>query len=281
MERTDTVAFCGAGLLGSAFVRGLRRRGTNVRVWNRTFEKARALEAVGASAFADVTEAVRGADRVHLCLSDDTAVDAVLERIVPVLPPGTPVIDHTTVSPQGVLARAQRLDARGIPFLHAPVFMGPPQAETASGTMLASGPRDRFERLQPALAPMTSTLRYLGERPDLAAVFKLMGNAMILAVIGGLHDVFRIGEAQGLSRRDAYELFSFYDPCGQIAGRGKRMAEGDQTVTWTLAMARKDARLMQEAAAHASLPVIDAVAHAIESCIRRGMADRDLAALDA
>ena len=37
-----------------------------------------------------------------------------------------------------------------------------------------------------------------------AAIFKLMGNAMMLAVIGGLNDVFRIAEVQELTRERAF-----------------------------------------------------------------------------
>jgi len=47
------IAFYGMGLLGSNFVRALRRRGETVRVWNRSAEKARALAAEGAVPFDD------------------------------------------------------------------------------------------------------------------------------------------------------------------------------------------------------------------------------------
>jgi 3-hydroxyisobutyrate dehydrogenase len=44
-------AFFGMGLLGSNFVRAMRKRGQEVRVYNRTFERAQKLEADGAKAF--------------------------------------------------------------------------------------------------------------------------------------------------------------------------------------------------------------------------------------
>ena len=54
------IAFLGTGLLGTGFVRAARKRGEDVQVWNRTAEKARALEADGARAFADPAAAMRG-----------------------------------------------------------------------------------------------------------------------------------------------------------------------------------------------------------------------------
>jgi len=159
--------------------------------------------------------------------------------------------------------------------------MGPPQSATATGTMLAAGPRALFEQLEPKLALMTGKVRYFGERIDLAAIYKLLGNAMILSVIGGIADVYRIGEEAGLSRTDAYELFSFYDVTGQITGRGKRMASADYEPTWTLDMALKDARLMQATAHGAPLAVIDAVANALAQADARGHGAEDLGAMAA
>jgi 3-hydroxyisobutyrate dehydrogenase len=127
------IAYLGTGLLGSAFVRALLARGESVNVWNRSPEKARALEQFGARAFATAAEAVKDAGRVHITLSEDTAVDAVLRDIEPALQPGAAVIDHTTTAPGPTGDRVRRMDAKGFAFLHAPVFMGPPNALAATG----------------------------------------------------------------------------------------------------------------------------------------------------
>src|SRR5947209_2211666 len=95
------IAFFGTGLLGANFVRALLSRGEHVNVWNRTAEKARALEADGAKAFVDPAEAVRGATELHLSLSDDGAVDEVLERARPGFAKGIVIVDHTTTSATG------------------------------------------------------------------------------------------------------------------------------------------------------------------------------------
>jgi 3-hydroxyisobutyrate dehydrogenase len=276
-----TIAFYGAGMLGSGFVKSLRRQGYAVNVWNRTFEKAKALEAVGARAFEDAAEAARGADIVHICVRDEVAVDEVLAAALPGISQTAPIVDHTTVNVETIAPRAQRLHDAGYAFLHAPVFMGPPQAENAQGIMLVSGPQRVFDAVQDHLATMTGKVKYLGERIDLAGVYKLMGNAMILAVIGGLSDVLTIARAQDLSPVQAYELFSFYSVEGQITGRGRRMAEADYSPLWTLDMADKDARLMQAAADGAPLPVIDAVEAAMTERIAQNLGDRDLGALAA
>src|SRR5438445_38802 len=72
------IAFLGMGLLGSNFVRALRKHGQDVHVWNRSAAKATALEAEGARAFADPAGAVRGATRIHLTLGVPPAEAATL-----------------------------------------------------------------------------------------------------------------------------------------------------------------------------------------------------------
>ncbi|MGB8624525.1 MAG: NAD(P)-binding domain-containing protein, partial [Candidatus Cybelea sp.] len=105
----EAVAFYGAGMLGSAMIRGMRRRGIPVHVWSRTAAKATALEADGATAFGDPIEAAKDVQRVHLCLNDDVSVDAVLDAALPGISPGVPIVDHTTVLPQRVAERVERL----------------------------------------------------------------------------------------------------------------------------------------------------------------------------
>ncbi|HEX7664057.1 MAG TPA: NAD(P)-binding domain-containing protein, partial [Polyangiaceae bacterium] len=104
------IAFLGMGLLGSNFVRALRKRGQQVQVWNRTHARAEAVakELDGVRAFESAADAVRDCERVHVCVSDDAAVDDVLEQALPGLTEKTIVVDHTTTSPAGTLARSKR-----------------------------------------------------------------------------------------------------------------------------------------------------------------------------
>jgi 3-hydroxyisobutyrate dehydrogenase len=259
------IAFFGTGLLGSGFVRALRRRGEDVRVWNRTIDKARPLAEVGARVFDDPAEAARGAERVHLSLSDDAAVDEVLARAKPT---GV-IVDHTTTSATGTAARAQRWEK----FLHAPVFMGPQNALESTGIMLASGPRARFDALEPALAAMTGRLIYLGPDPGRAAAFKLMGNLFLMHMTTGVAEMLALAKALGVPAAEAQTMFDVFNPAPSLGARAKRMLDGNYAQpSWELAMARKDARLMLEEAgrAHQPLDVLAAIAAVMDRYIARG-----------
>lgn len=280
------IAFYGTGLLGSGFVRAYRRRGEEVRVWNRTASKARALEPEGAVAFEDPAEAARGAARVHLVLSDDEAVEDVLERARPGLAPGVLVVDHTTTTARGVVERVASWDARGVRYLHAPVFMGPQNALEGTGLMLVSGADDRIAEARPALAAMTGKLVELGPRVDKAAAFKLLGNLFLMFLTGGLAEVLSLARSLEVSPEEAASLFAHFNPGASLGARLERMTGGDfAKASWELAMARKDARLMQEEAVRGGHPLemLPAIAARMDAMISRGHAHDDwtVIALDA
>jgi 3-hydroxyisobutyrate dehydrogenase len=273
-----TLAFLGMGLIGAGLAEGALRRGDRVVVYNRTREKAEALVPLGARVADSPAEAVAGVERVHVALSDDAAVDAMLDSCLEPLGDSV-VIDHSTTSPQGTRARAQRMAGRGIAFLHAPVFMSPAMCREAQGLMLVSGPEPLFERVRAALEKMTGKLLYRGERPDLAAAHKLFGNAMIMALVGGLADVYTMAAELGVPATEAHALFANFNPTGVLAYRGKSMAEGNYTPSFSLAMARKDVRLMIETAGSRPLAALPGIASRMDALIASGHAEQDVGVL--
>jgi 3-hydroxyisobutyrate dehydrogenase-like beta-hydroxyacid dehydrogenase len=264
--------------MGAALAEAAAKRGDQVRAWNRTHTKAQNLERVGVRAVQSVPEAVAGAERVHVVLADDAAVDAVIEAAGDALGQAL-VVDHSTTSPAGTVERARRLEARGIAFVHAPVFMTPKMCLEAQGIMLAAGPKPAFDRAAAALRSMTGRLEYLGERRDLAAANKLFGNAMIITLCGGLADVYAMAASLGIDPTEAHGLFTKFNPTGVLTYRGAAMARGDYTATFELTMARKDARLMIEAAGIQELAVLPAIARRMDTLIERGLGSDDMGVL--
>jgi 3-hydroxyisobutyrate dehydrogenase-like beta-hydroxyacid dehydrogenase len=273
------IAWLGTGLLGSGFVQAALGRGDAVTVWNRSAHKAEALAALGARVAASPAACVRQAARVHLCLSDDASVDAVLEALLPALPAGVPIVDHTTVSPAGARARAARLGARGVDFVAAPVFMGPQNAREASGRMLVGGPDAVVERLLPALSRMTGQVTRLGEDVGRPCAQKLVGNALIIGVAACFADALALGLRSGLGAEEVRDFAAGFPFGAIVAGRASRMIAGDYAASFELSMARKDVRLMIEAAADLPLAVLPGLAARMDALLAAGHGDRDLGAL--
>lgn len=274
------VAFLGAGLLGAGFVEAARRRGLDVVVWNRTRAKAEALTRFGAVVADSPAEAVRGAERVHLVLAEDDAVDSVIAACGDALT--APIIDHSTNHPGRVAERVARLDAAGVSYLHAPVFMAPSNAQAGTGLMLVSGAPEKVAAAREALQAMTGTVWELGERPDLAATYKLSGNAMLIGVVGLLGDVFQMCKEQGVPQGPMLELFTKLNPGNAIPFRGKRALERRwEPASFELAMARKDVRLMIEAAGGPEgLCVLPGVAARMDAHLERGEGQLDFGVIN-
>jgi 3-hydroxyisobutyrate dehydrogenase len=276
-----TVAFLGTGLLGSAMVEGMLRRGDAVTVWNRTEAKARALEGAGARVAATPGDAVDGAERVHLTLPDDAVVEELTAAAIPRLRRDATVIDHSTTSPRGTKARVSRMRDAGVRFVHAPVFMSPQMAREAVGIMLVSGPQPVFEPVRGELEKMTGEVWYLGEQGDVAASYKIFGNSMLFVIAAGVADVFAMAKGLGIAPTDALAVFSKFQPGGLIKSRGEKMARGDFSATFELTMARKDMRLMIEAAGPQPMVVLPAIAQAMDRAIAQGHGREDLGSIAA
>jgi 3-hydroxyisobutyrate dehydrogenase len=275
------VAFIGTGLLGSGMVEAMLARGNSVTVWNRTASKARALERFGAKVAPTAEAAAAAGDHVHMALPDDAVVDDVLQRCRPHLRQGAVVIDHSTTSPAGTKARVPRLNGSGTKFVHAPVFMSPQMTRESKGIMLVSGPSAVFEDARRELAKMTGDVWYLGERPDLAAAYKIFGNSMLFVVAAGISDVFAMAKNLGIAPQDALSVFSRFNAGSVIPSRGEKMARRDFSATFELTMARKDIRLMIEAADGQPLTVLGAIAKRMDEAIAKGHGQDDLGAIAA
>lgn len=271
-------AFLGMGLLGANFVRAMLAKGDQVQVWSRTASKAAELEKFGAKAFQNITEAVAGADFVHLTLVDDTTVDEVLEAARPGLKPGAVIVDHTTTSVPGAIDRTRQWKQLGFEYQHAPVFMGPPNALESTGVMLVSGDQGLIGRLEPHLSKMTGKLLNFGTEPGRAAGMKLLGNLFLVTFTAGIGDMLGLAKALRIPVSDISSLMDAWNPGAMVPARLKRVATGDfAQPSWTLSMARKDTRLMLEGAERGGvdLTVIPAIATQMDHWIEEGHGNDD------
>ncbi len=218
-------------------------------------------------------------------LSDDAAVESTLlgdRGLLAGLAVGALIVDHSTVSVAGTKQRAEKLVRDGWRYLHAPVFAGPPQVQSGEGLMLIAGETATYERARPTLQQIVAKHLVIGDKPQEAAAFKLMGNSMLVSIVEALAEFLAIGVANGITPARAYGLFESFDPGATIFRRGPRMAAGDYTPTFELSMALKDVRLMLQAAGdEAMAPALKAVELKMQRLIEHGYGKLDLAALGA
>jgi 3-hydroxyisobutyrate dehydrogenase-like beta-hydroxyacid dehydrogenase len=159
--------------------------------------------------------------------------------------------------------------------------MSPQMAKDGVGIMLVSGPQPVFDAVRGALEKMTTEVWYLGEQADLAASYKIFGNSMLFVIAAGVTDVFAMAKSLGIAPADALAVFSKFQPGNLIKARGEKMARGDFSATFELTMARKDMRLMIEAAGAQPMVVLPAIARRMDEAIAKGHGRDDLGAIAA
>ena len=121
------IGLLGLGRMGTGIARSLLRAGHRVTVYNRTRERAYALQPEGAIVAKSIADACK-AEAVLTMLADDAALEAVVfaeEGLLASLPRGVPHISVSTIS----VALSEKLAAAHATaqqeYVAAPVFGRP------------------------------------------------------------------------------------------------------------------------------------------------------------
>jgi 3-hydroxyisobutyrate dehydrogenase-like beta-hydroxyacid dehydrogenase len=278
-----TVAFLGLGAMGLPMARNLIAKGFTVRAWNRTAEKARALE--GAQATATPAEAVKGAEFAITMVSDDAALTQVVEGpdgLLGALGKGAVHLSMSTVSPALVARLAERHAAEGQGFVAAPVFGRPDAAAAAELVVVAGGPAELLDRADPLFKAL-GRVTYRFPKPEQAAYVKLAGNFLIGATVEALGEALALGERGGVDRRALFELLAGTLFGSKVVnGYGARIVARQFTPAgFTVPLARKDFRLVMEAARAGglTLPIAELVSRRLERLEATGRGAYDLAGI--
>jgi 3-hydroxyisobutyrate dehydrogenase len=274
------VAVLGTGIMGAPMARNIAAAGHEVRAWNRTRERAEPLAGPGMTVCDEPAEAVSGADVAVTMLSDAAAVEAVAGPLLDAIGDGV-WAQMSTVGVEAIERLAARAREAGVPFVDAPVSGTRQPAEEGKLVVLASGPRDARERCRPVFGAVGSRTIELGDEPGAATRMKLVMNSWLIAVVEGLAETILLAEALGVDPRAFLELIDG-GPLGPPYAKlkGTAMIERAYPTSFSLALARKDAELVAEAAERAGvdLPLARLAAERMAQAIDAGYGDDDMAA---
>jgi 3-hydroxyisobutyrate dehydrogenase len=205
------IGFLGAGTMGSAMIPNLLKGGHDVTVYNRTLEKARPLEKLGAKLAATPREAVEGADAIISIVIDDAASRAVWTgkdgALTGAPKPGALAIESSTVSNAWILELAKLAEAKGLHFMDIAVAGRPDAAVRAELNAFAGGSVEDFERAKPIFASMCKSNTLfggVGKGNAFKLIYNTMGVIQVVAAIEGMH----AAEAAGIDLDAAQKAFS-------------------------------------------------------------------------
>ena len=280
-ENGRRVGWVGAGRMGHALAARLLAAGHDVAVYNRTRAKAESLGATVVDAPSEL------ADRevvFTMVAGPDDFKEVVLGPSGVLADNGTApavIVDMTTVSPEASQAVRDEAERRGVALIAAPVSGNPKVVAAGRVTMVASGPREAFDRVAPLLDLLGAGVTYVGDG-EKARLAKICHNLMLGVVAQCMAEITVLAEKGGMSRA-AFLEFLNDSVMGSMFTRYKTPAyvNLDFTPTFTPLLLRKDFDLGFETARELDvpMPVAAAAQQAIQALIGSGHTDEDFAAL--
>jgi 3-hydroxyisobutyrate dehydrogenase-like beta-hydroxyacid dehydrogenase len=188
-------------------------------------------------------------------------------------------ISMSTIGAHTAEAMGRAHAAVGRSFIAAPVFGRPAAAAEAKLFVVAAGAPAALARARPVLEAVGQRTFEVGDRPEQAALVKLIGNFLISCVIESLGEALAVGDKAGIARAQLVEVFTntlFSAPVYKVYGA--LIAEQRYTPPgFTLPLALKDNRLLLQAAEklQAPVPLASLVRDRILAAIAAGWTDRD------
>ena len=251
VEGMSSVAFIGAGVMGRPMIANLRKSGFSVKAFDLSPVAVENLRSDGVEVAETLADAVEGVDAIVTMLPDTPHVQSVLlgdGGIVNILPSGMLVIDMSTISASGIQAIGEQLAKNGVELLDAPVSGGVKGAIGGTLSIMCGGSDVAFERAQPVLSAMGTTITHAGKL-GMGQVFKMCNQLMVGVHIQAMCEAFALCRAQGadldLLRNT---LMGGAAASWMLENLGPQVIAKDDSAGFRIDLQLKDLRLAGEAA---------------------------------
>ncbi len=207
MSEPTTIAFIGTGIMGGPMAANLAKAGHQVRVWNRTPDKAHALTSLGIEVSETFQQAAEQADVVVVMLSSGPVCNEVIlgpNGLLAAMKPHSTLVVMSSIPVETAQQQAKAAAERGIGYLDAPVSGGEKGAQEGNLAIMVGGEVATFERISTLLQVMgnpvhvgpagTGQLAKLANQLIVANTIATVSEAVLLAERGGA-DPAKVREA--------------------------------------------------------------------------------------
>jgi 3-hydroxyisobutyrate dehydrogenase-like beta-hydroxyacid dehydrogenase len=273
------IGFLGLGNMGRAMAGRLLAAGHEVVVWNRSPEAADELVASGAALAAGPAEALAAPISFSM-LANDEAAESVLTADHLRGDDGRVHVNMASIS----AAAADRLQLvhvqAGVGYVAAPVLGRPTVAEAGNLNIMAAGPAELIDRVEPLLDELSVRVWRFGDVPRRANVTKAAVNFMILHALQALGESITLVEAHDIDASDFVELLTNSLFGGVVySGYGPMIAERRYTPAgFSMALGLKDLGLAEALAEEKGITL--PTAPVIRDRFERALADDELQDVD-
>lgn len=247
---TERVAMLGTGAMGSRMAARLVAAGVPVTVWNRTRERAEAID--GVEVAATPCAAAQAASVVLSMVRDDDASRDVwldpTQGALAGLDGDALGVECSTLSLPWVSELAGAFATAGHALVDAPLAGSRPQAEAGKLIFVLGGEEGACERLTPVLAPMAGAVHRVGST-GAGATLKLMINAMLATQLSAMAELIGFSRRAGIDPSLAVQIIGDTPVCSPAAKvSAQAMVAGAWAPAFPIDLVAKDLVLLARSA---------------------------------
>jgi 2-hydroxy-3-oxopropionate reductase len=277
----ERVGFIGLGIMGRPMAGHLLGAGLPLTVHSRSAGPVDELVAAGATRASSPAEVAAAIDVVITMLPDTPDVVEVVTALLPSLAPGSLVIDMSSIDPVPARELASAVSAAGSSMLDAPVSGGQKGAIDAALSIMVGGDEAAFARAEPILALMGANVVHVGPS-GAGQVTKACNQLVVGATIEAVAEALLLAERSGVDAAKVRQaLLGGFAGSKILEVHGQRMLDRTFEPGFRIRLHRKDARIVEDAAAAAGSPVpsFAVVTQQFQRAVDAGDGDLDHSAL--
>ena len=278
------VGYIGLGLMGKSIARNILKAGFPVVLHNRSRGAVDELAAEGAMPANSPKEVAEQVDVVFTNLPDTPDVEQVVlgeNGILEGAHEGLIYVDNSTIKPASARRIAEKLAAKGVIALDAPVSGGDIGAKNGTLTIMVGGEASALETVMPVFQAMGKTVTHVGDA-GAGQVAKAANQIMVAAQMVAMGELLVFSKKAGVDPRKVVEAIKGgAAQCWTLDVKPPRLFEGNRNPGFKAYMQLKDLNIILDTAQEYDIPISATIENTdfFQQMIDSGMGELDNSAV--
>jgi len=207
MKAMFKIGFIGLGIMGKPMAKNLLKAGYKLTVFDINNEVVREVAAAGANEGKSAADVAAQSDLIITMLPNSPEVEQVVlgnDGVLATAQPGTILVDMSSIAPLVSRKLSDKLNAKGIVMLDAPVSGGEPKAIDGSLAIMVGGPEEAFNKVKDVLSAMGSSVKLVGDIGS-GNVTKLANQIIVALNIAAMSEAMVLATKAGVDPEKVYQ----------------------------------------------------------------------------
>jgi 2-hydroxy-3-oxopropionate reductase len=245
------IGFIGLGIMGKPMAGHLLKAGNTLFVYDVVPAGVEALVAQGATRCGSCKDVAQKSEVIFIMVPDTPDVEKVLfgtNGVADGLAAGKIVVDMSSISPVETKQFAQKLLAKGVEMVDAPVSGGQVGAEQASLSIMCGGKEQVFSKIKPYFEKMGKNINLVGGNGD-GQTAKVANQIIVALTIEAVGEALLFASKAGANPENVRKaLMGGFAQSRILEVHGERMIKRTFTPGFRIRLHQKDLNLALGAA---------------------------------